>query len=59
MAEAKRLALLIGHCSEEEAVPFLPFVEILERFVERIREPEQLRRELGERDPSWRACCRS
>src|SRR5258708_34298855 len=48
VAEAKRVALLVGHCSEEEAVPFLPFVEILERLVESIREPEELRRKLGE-----------
>jgi len=48
VAEAKRVALLVGHCSEEEAVPFLPFVEILERLVESIREPAELRRKLGE-----------
>lgn len=48
VAEAQGLAVLLGHCSEEEAVPFLPFVETLEGFVDRIREPERLRRELAE-----------
>jgi predicted ATPase len=47
VAEAKGLAVRIGHCSQE-AVPFLPFVEMLERFVDGIAEPEQLRRQLGE-----------
>ena len=51
VAETRGLAVLLGHCFEEEAVPFLPFVEMLERFVERIREPEQLRRELAEEGP--------
>jgi DNA-binding winged helix-turn-helix (wHTH) protein/predicted ATPase len=51
MAETRGVAVLLGHCFEEEAVPFLPFVEMLERFVERIREPEQLRRELADEGP--------
>ena len=38
-AEAKGLAVRIGHCIQE-AVPFLPFVEMLERFVDGIGEPE-------------------
>jgi len=47
VAEAKELAVRIGHCFQE-AVPFLPFVEMLERFVDGIAEPEQLRRQLAE-----------
>jgi DNA-binding winged helix-turn-helix (wHTH) protein/predicted ATPase len=47
VAEAKGLAVRIGHCFQE-AVPFLPFVEMLERFVDAIAEPEQLRRQLAE-----------
>ena len=36
VADAKRMALLVGHCSEhDEAVAYLPFVEILENFVDR------------------------
>jgi DNA-binding winged helix-turn-helix (wHTH) protein/predicted ATPase len=46
-AEAKGLAVRIGHCFQE-AVPFLPFVEMLERFVDGIGEPEQLRRQLAD-----------
>ena len=47
VAEAKGLAVRVGHCLQE-AVPFLPFVEMLERFVDGIAEPEQLRRQLAE-----------
>ncbi|MBV8135878.1 MAG: AAA family ATPase [Deltaproteobacteria bacterium] len=47
VAEAKGLAVRLGHCFRE-AVPFLPFVEMLERFVDGIAEPEQLRRQLAE-----------
>ena len=47
VAEAKGLAVRIGHCFQE-AVPFLPFVEMLERFVDGIAEPGQLRRQLAE-----------
>ena len=35
-ADAKRMAILVGHCSEhDEAVAYLPFVEVLENFVDR------------------------
>ncbi|MFZ1886783.1 MAG: AAA family ATPase [Candidatus Binataceae bacterium] len=48
-AEAKGMALLIGHCSEhDEAVAYLPFVEILENFVARTPDPELLRAGLGD-----------
>jgi predicted ATPase/DNA-binding winged helix-turn-helix (wHTH) protein len=47
VAEAKGLAVRVGHCLQE-AVPFLPFVEMLERFVDGTGEPEQLRRQLAE-----------
>jgi DNA-binding winged helix-turn-helix (wHTH) protein/predicted ATPase len=48
-ARAKRMTLLVGHCTEqEEAVPYLPFVEILENIVDRLAEPDRLRRALGE-----------
>lgn len=48
-AEAKGMTLLIGHCSEhDEAVAYLPFVEILENFVGRTQDPELLRAALGD-----------
>ncbi len=48
-AEAKGMALLIGHCSEhDEAVAYLPFVEILENFVGGTPDRELLRRALGD-----------
>ncbi len=48
VAEAKRMAVMIGHCSEqEEAVAYLPFVEILESFVERAQSQDRLRAALG------------
>src|SRR5579862_1377019 len=48
-ADAKRMAVLVGHCSEHnEAVPYLPFVEILENFIERASNPDTLRTALGE-----------
>jgi tetratricopeptide (TPR) repeat protein len=47
-AEGRGMALMVGHCSEyDEAVAYLPFVEILENFVERIEHPEGLRAALG------------
>ncbi len=48
-ADAKRMAILVGHCSEhDEAVAYLPFVEVLENFVDRAMNPESLRKALGE-----------
>jgi DNA-binding winged helix-turn-helix (wHTH) protein len=48
VAEAKRMALMVGHCSEhDEAVAYLPFVEILESFVERPQSQDRLRAAMG------------
>ena len=52
VSESRRMRLLIGHCSEhDEAVAYLPFVEILENFVDRTSNPEVLRAALGEQGP--------
>ncbi|MGC1190445.1 MAG: AAA family ATPase, partial [Candidatus Binatus sp.] len=52
VSESRRMPLLIGHCSEhEEAVAYLPFVEILENFVDRESNPDVLRAALGEQAP--------
>ncbi len=46
------MALLVGHCSErDEAVAYLPFVEILENFIDRASTPDALRTALGEQAP--------
>jgi DNA-binding winged helix-turn-helix (wHTH) protein/predicted ATPase len=51
-ADAKRMAILVGHCSEhDEAVAYLPFVEILEDFVDREPNPDVLRAALGDQGP--------
>jgi len=51
-ADAKRMALLVGHCSEhDEAVAYLPFVEILENFIDRTSNPDVLRTALGDQGP--------
>jgi adenylate cyclase len=51
-AHAKQMSLLIGHCSEhDEAVAYLPFVEILENFVDRAPDPDSLRTALGDQGP--------
>ncbi len=52
VADAKRMALLVGHCSEhDEAVAYLPFVEILENFIDRASNPDVLRTALGDQGP--------
>jgi DNA-binding winged helix-turn-helix (wHTH) protein/tetratricopeptide (TPR) repeat protein len=52
LADAKGMRLLVGHCSErDEAVAYLPFVEILENFIARASTPEALRTALGEQGP--------
>ena len=52
LADAKGMALLVGHCSErDEAVAYLPFVEILENFIDRASTPDALRTALGEQGP--------
>jgi predicted ATPase/DNA-binding winged helix-turn-helix (wHTH) protein len=50
-AEKNGVAVLVGHCSEQEAVPYLPFVEILENWVDRRESPDDLRRAMGEDGP--------
>ena len=51
-ARARRMVVLVGHCSEhEEAVAYLPFVEILENFVDRVSDPDRLREALGDQAP--------
>src|ERR1700722_2879112 len=51
-ADAKRMAIMVGHCSEhDEAVAYLPFVEILEDFVDRESNPDMLRAALGAQAP--------
>ncbi len=51
-AEASGMTVLAGQCSEhDEAVPYLPFVEILEGCVERASGPDDLRTLLGEEGP--------
>ena len=48
-ADARRMAVLVGHCSEhDEAVAYLPFVEILENFVDRAPNQDELRAALGD-----------
>jgi DNA-binding winged helix-turn-helix (wHTH) protein/tetratricopeptide (TPR) repeat protein len=48
LAQANGMTLMIGHCSErDEAVAYLPFVEILESCVDRASNPDALRRMLG------------
>ncbi|MGC2305612.1 AAA family ATPase [Candidatus Binatus sp.] len=48
-ADAKRMAVLVGHCSEhDEAVAYLPFVEILEDFIDHESNPDILRAALGD-----------
>jgi DNA-binding winged helix-turn-helix (wHTH) protein/tetratricopeptide (TPR) repeat protein len=51
LAKAKGLAVLVGHCTEQEAVPYLPFVEILETCVDRAPDQDALRKLLGEEGP--------
>jgi len=49
VARAKGIALLVGHCFEhDETVAYLPFVEILENFVDRVPNLDHLRAALGD-----------
>src|SRR5208282_4910924 len=50
-AEKNDLAVVIGRCSEQEVVPYLPFVEILESLIDRWKSPDELRRAMGEEGP--------
>jgi DNA-binding winged helix-turn-helix (wHTH) protein len=52
LAQADGIEVLAGHCSEhDEAIPYLPFVEILESLVERASGADHLRTLLGEEGP--------
>src|SRR5712692_3999645 len=52
MAVASGMAVLAGQCSEhDEAVPYLPFVEIIERCIERASNPDHLRTMLRDEGP--------
>src|ERR1700719_3711334 len=51
-ADVKRMAIMVGHCSEhDEAVAYLPFVEILEDFIDRASNQDVLRAALGDQGP--------
>jgi len=50
-AAAKGMTVMVGHCYEQEAIPYLPFVEILEAFVDATSSPDELHRALGEERP--------
>jgi adenylate cyclase len=52
LARASGHTVLIGSCTEQDqSLPFLPFVEILESWVDRGRKPDELRELLGEEAP--------
>jgi tetratricopeptide (TPR) repeat protein len=52
IAQAEGMEVLAGHCSEhDEAIPYLPFVEILESLVERASGKDHLHTMLGEEGP--------
>jgi DNA-binding winged helix-turn-helix (wHTH) protein/tetratricopeptide (TPR) repeat protein len=49
MAQAEGMAVLVGHCLDyQEAVPYLPFVEILESLIDQTASAETLRSRLGD-----------
>jgi predicted ATPase len=50
-AHAKAVAVLVGHCSEQEALPYLPFVEILQGCVDRAAGAQEIHRAIGEDGP--------
>jgi DNA-binding winged helix-turn-helix (wHTH) protein/tetratricopeptide (TPR) repeat protein len=50
-AEKNGMAVFVGHCSENEAVPYLPFIEILESWVDRWKSTDDLRGAMGEEGP--------
>jgi DNA-binding winged helix-turn-helix (wHTH) protein/predicted ATPase len=47
-AQAGGAALVEGHCAEQEATPYLPFIEILEKYIDRASDPDAVRRLLGD-----------
>ena len=50
-AQGAGMAVMVGHCYEQESVPYLPFIEILESSADRSQSPDQLRAMLGEDGP--------
>jgi predicted ATPase len=51
-AQANQRMMLVGHCSDDqEAVPLLPFVEMLESFVDHAPSPDLLRTTLANDGP--------
>ena len=50
-AERNGMEALIGHCVEQEAIPYLPFVEILESYADRASSLDELRQLVGEEGP--------
>jgi DNA-binding winged helix-turn-helix (wHTH) protein/tetratricopeptide (TPR) repeat protein len=50
-AQARGVAVLIGRCAEQEAVSYLPFVEILEGLVANVASSERLRKIVGDEGP--------
>jgi DNA-binding winged helix-turn-helix (wHTH) protein/tetratricopeptide (TPR) repeat protein len=50
-AQARGVAVLIGRCAEQEAITYLPFVEILESLVASAASPELLRTIVGDEGP--------
>jgi adenylate cyclase len=50
-AAAKGMTVMVGHCYEQEAIPYLPFVEILEAFVDATSSRVELHRAMGEEGP--------
>jgi len=52
LAQASAMAVRIGQCLDrDEAVSYLPFVEILESCVDRISDPRELRKLVGTEGP--------
>jgi DNA-binding winged helix-turn-helix (wHTH) protein len=50
-AVAVGMTVVLGHCSEQEALPLLPFVEIVESYVKGSRDLEDLRAMIGDEAP--------
>ena len=52
LAQTHQMTVRVGRCRDrDEAVPYLPFVEILESCVERASDPHALRKLLGAEGP--------
>src|SRR6516165_5706533 len=50
-AEKNCMATLIGHCIEQDGVAYLPFVDVLEGYVDRTQSPDELVRVMGDEGP--------